>query len=81
MDDVSFLKKLLECDHDFSLIFIVCRSETATAPSSLVSGVCQINRDRAGSENWMGNKIASHTYFSPNQKGDEKLVTKVHQHT
>ena len=39
-----------------------------------------MNKDRVGSENWRGNKITSHAYFAPNQKGDEKLVTKLHQH-
>ena len=35
--------------------------------------------DRAGSENLKGNKIASHAYFAPNQKGDENLVINLHQ--
>ena len=41
----------------------------------------KVNGGKNGSEFFKGTNMASNAYFAPNQKGHQKLVTKLHQHT
>ena len=42
--------------------------------------VSTIMNRKCESDNSKANKITFNAYFAPNEKGDEKLVTKPHQH-